>query len=524
MNIARCSAFMTRAALAGAATALLVAPAALAQTDGPVANTTNGQVHGIVNDEGVLVFRGIPYAADTSGENRFLPPQEREPWDGVVDATRFGAKCPQGGNGELFDPTAPRIVSEDCLFTNVWTSSLSGRRPVFVYFHGGAWRSLSGNTVDGSSFVELADAVVVSNNNRLNVFGHLSLDNSFGPEYAHSGNNGMLDLHMALQWVHDNIANFGGDPNNITILGASGGGAKTLHAMSMPLFDGMFQQAIVIGGHDLWKRNSLDSARERSAAILEKLDIEPGDIEALKKMPMDALLAAHDEVLQAFGPDPSAGPIPWTHYDLLLPVIDGETLPEYPIDAIANGASADVDLMLGTSRMEHWFTGNNAFFGGGQRSQPWGWLTRDQLVASLTPHLGNATSEIIASYEEIMRGASPSSLQHRITRDRFWHLPHLQLAEAKAAGGGKPAYLWFLDADIVSSTNATGYGETAFTDAVAGQFTTAWTSFAEDGDPNHEGIPTWHPYTYEDPAMMVFGLETYGAAPLETLSIWKSEH
>ena len=122
-----------------------------------------------------------------------------------------------------------------------------------------------------------------------------------------------------------------------------------------------------------------------------------------------------------------------------------------------------------------------------------------------------------------MRGASPSSLLHRITRDRYWHLPHLQLAEARAAAGGNPAYLWFVDADVVSSGVATGYGDAAFTDAVAGQFTTAWTSFAEDGDPNHKGIPTWHPYTSEDPAMMVFGLETYGPPPLKTLSIWKNE-
>ena len=119
-----------------------------------------------MNEKGVLVFRGIPYAADTGGENRFLPPREREPWDGVLNAAEFGAKCPQTGNGEFFDPAAPRIVSEDCLFTNVWTSGLSGRRPVFVNFHGGAWRSGSGNMADGSSFAELADAVVVSTNNR----------------------------------------------------------------------------------------------------------------------------------------------------------------------------------------------------------------------------------------------------------------------------------------------------------------------------------------------------------------------
>ena len=128
--------------------------------------------------------------------------------------------------------------------------------------------------------------------------------------------------------------------------------------------------------------------------------------------------------------------------------------------------------------------------GDGERSRRWGWLTRDQLIASRTPHPGDATSEIVAAYEEIMRGASPSSLQHRIARDRFWHLPHLQVGETKAA---------------------------------AGQFTTAWTSFADDGDPNHEGMPTWQPQTSGDPAVMVFGLGTYGTEPLETLSIWKKE-
>ena len=514
---------MLRAACAGAATALLFASAAVAQTDGPIANTTKGQVQGIVTDEGVLAFRGIPYAADTGGENRFLPPQEREPWDGVLDASDFGAICAQLGSGS-FGPSATRAnVGEDCLFTNVWTSSLSGSRPVFVFFHGGAWGSGSGNADDGTIFVDRTDVVVVSTNNRLNVFGHLALDDSFGPEYAHSGNNGMFDLHKALQWVRDNIANFGGDPDNITILGASGGGAKTLHAMTMPMFDGMFQRAIIIGGHDLWKRNTLKSARERSAPILEELGIAPGDIETLQNVPMEDLLAAHGKVAQALDPDPSAGPIPWTNYDLLLPAIDGETLPEYPIDAIANGASADVDLMLGTSRMEHWFVGD-------QRSQPWGWLTRDQLIEALTPYLADEASAIVSAYERTMPGASPSSLLHRITRDRYWHLSHLQIADAKAEAGGTPAYLWYVEADVVSSYLATGisalaasFGSTAFTDPAAGQFTTAWASFGEDGDPNHPGMLTWRPHTSDAPSMMVFGLETYGTEPLKTLSIWENE-
>ena len=490
----------------------LMAAAVPAHSDEPVAETTKGRVQGFVNEKGVLAFKGIPYGADTGGENRFLPPKERESWTDILKANAYGPKCAQTGNGD-FDPLAPRFVSEDCLTVNVWTSRLSGKRPVFVYFHGGAWDSGGSEFDDGTSFVDLGDAVVVSTNHRLNVFGYLSLNDSFGPKYTHSGNVGMLDLHMALKWVKDNISNFGGDPSNITVLGASGGGAKTLHAMTMPVFEGMFQHAIVIGGHDLWKRNTLASARERSEAILEILDIEPGDIQALQRMPMDAVLAAHEEVKQTYGPDPSAGPIPWTHYDLLLPVIDGVTLPEYPIDAIEKGASKDVDLMLGTSRMEHWFAVD-------ERAQPWGWMTRDQLIRTLTPYIGTSTNAIVSSYEEVMPGASPSSLLHRITRDRYWHRPHLQLAEAKAAAGGKPAYLWFVNEDHISPTYLPGYGESAFTDAAAGQFTRAWMSFAEDGDPNYDGIQNWQPLTADNPRMMIFGLESYSTAPLETLNIW----
>ena len=498
--------------LTGVLVTLLLATAAAAQTNKIIAETTKGRVQGVENEKGVLAFKGIPYGADTGGENRFLPPKERPPWTNTLDATAFGPKCPQTGNGD-FDPLAPRVVSEDCLLVNVWTSRLSGQRPVFVYFHGGAWDSGAGDFDDGTSFVDRGDVVVVSTNHRLNVFGYLSLNDLYGSAYAHSGNVGMLDLHMALKWVKDNISSFGGDPENITILGASGGGAKTLHAMTMPVFDGMFRHAIVIGGHDLWKRNTLESARERSDAILEELDIEPGDIDALQKMPMDALLAAHEEVKQTYGPDPKAGPIPWTHYDLLLPVIDGVTLPKFPIDAIANGASQDVDLMLGTSRMEHWFTVD-------ERAQPWGWMTRDQLIKTLTPYTGQRTNNIVSAYEEVMPGASPSSLLHRITRDRYWHRPHLQLAEAKAAAGGKPAYLWFVNEDHISPTYLPGYGESAFTDAAAGQFTRAWMSFAEDGDPNYDGLSNWQPLTSDNPAMMIFGLETYSTVPLETLNIW----
>jgi para-nitrobenzyl esterase len=416
------------------------------------------------------------------------------------------------------DPSVPDRKSEDCLSANIWTSNLSGSRPVMVYFHGGAWMGGSSEQTNGSAAVKRTEVVIVSVNNRLNVFGYLCLDESFGPEYAHSGNVGMFDLHIALRWVRDNIARFGGDPDNITILGASGGGAKTLHAMVMPMFaeHHLFQHAIVVGGHDLWKCNSLTSARERSAAVLNELGIKRGDIKALKAVPMTELLAAHDRVAHRTPADPTAGGRPWYNYDLLLPVIDGESLPEFPIDAIANGASRDIDLMLGTSKLEHWVP---------QIALPdWGWLTRGQVVDALRPFLADRTEDIVRAYEKAMPGASPSSIIRQINTDRDWHLPHLQLTEAKAKGGGRPAYLWYVDAEVITSGIVANGRADAFSGSATGQFTTAYASFAKSGDPNHSGIPTWHPYTPASPAMMVFGLQTYEVnGSIETLKIWENK-
>jgi para-nitrobenzyl esterase len=479
------------AGVAGTAAALLLASAADAQSARPVVETVYGKVQGVVDKEGVLVFKGI------------------------LDASQFGPACPQRGNPRM-DPSVPNTQSEDCLSANVWTSSLSGRRPVMVYFHGGAWLGGSSEQTNGTAAVKRTDVVIVSVNNRLNVFGHLSLDESFGPEYAQSASVGMFDLHMALHWVRDNIAQFGGDPDNITILGASGGGAKTLYALAMPIFsqDHLIQHANIIGGHDLWRRNSLAANRARSAEVLKEAGIKPGDIAALRAISADDLLAAHNRVASRTGSDPAAGPLPWTKYDLLMPAIDGTSLPEFPIDALAHGASKNVDVMVGNAKTDHWVP---------QVLPDWGWLTRAQIIEKMKPLLGDRTEAVISTYEKAMPGASPSSIIRQINQDRDWTLPNLWIAEAKAKGGGKPAYLYFVDAEMITAAVlGNGRAEPLNGDAT-GQFTTAYAAFAKTGDPNHPGILTWRPYRIGAPAWMVFGEQTHlvkEAVP--TLKIWKN--
>ena len=220
----------------GAAASELIRTPALSgviPTDSPVASTKWGKVRGYL-DNGINVFKGIRYGADTA-KRRFMPPSPPDPWSEVRDALEYGSSAPQTSRQN-------DKPNEDCLFLNVWTPALrdGGKRPVMFYIHGGAYNNGSGSSplYDGVRLCRRGDVVVVTVNHRLNAFGYLYLARFGGAEFADSGNVGQLDLVLALQWVRDNIAEFGGDPNKVMVFGQSGGGAKIATLMATPLAKG----------------------------------------------------------------------------------------------------------------------------------------------------------------------------------------------------------------------------------------------------------------------------------------------
>src|SRR5580698_4844935 len=315
---------------------------------GTVVETTSGKIRGAVINK-VSAFRGIPYGASTEGANRFMPPVKPKPWTGVMDTVEWGPEAPQGPHTEIPEvlATIPKqTISEDCLHLNVWTNGASrgAKRPVMVWFHGGGFTSGNGSYTmyDGGNMARKHDVVTVTVNHRLNSFGFLYLADVGGAKYANASNVGMLDVVAALQWVRDNIANFGGDPDNVTIFGQSGGAGKVSTLLAMPGAKGLFHRAIVQSGANL-KGVSTEDATKTAHELMGKLGVKTAD--ELQQVPMDQLVAA---TLATRGLR-------------LAPVVDGKTLPGGPFDPTAPAMSADIPLLIGTTEFEVNFFPNTRF-------------------------------------------------------------------------------------------------------------------------------------------------------------------
>ena len=279
--------FIQSTAIAAGSTALIGSPflSNAFHAEEPVAQTNNGKVAGY-KQSGVNIFKGIRYGADTA-LRRYQPALPPEKWNGILPAKEYGASAPQSRAKE---------ISEDCLFLNVWTPGLRDnvKRPVLFYIHGGAYSNGDGSSplYDGTNLCLNGDVVVITVNHRLNSFGYLYLGQLGGPEYAWSGNVGQLDLVMALKWVQDHAEEFGGDPNNVTVFGQSGGGAKIATLMAMPAAKGLFHKAWTMSGQQVTAEGPR-AATQRATRYLEALKLTPAEIDKLKTLPVEALLEAN---------------------------------------------------------------------------------------------------------------------------------------------------------------------------------------------------------------------------------------
>ncbi len=502
---------------ASLATPASAAPRKKTETQSTVAETSRGRVRGLVN-EGIRVFRGIPYGASTEGTNRFRAAKPPAAWTGIRDAIAYGASCPQLTRARPSYAASwanEQSQSEDCLALNIWTAALRDhhRRPVMVWIHGGGFSTGSGSSpvYDGTNLARKGDVVVVTVNHRLNVFGHLYLARLGGVDYAESGNLGVLDLVTALRWIHTNIAEFGGDPANVTIFGQSGGGAKISTLMAMAQTRGLFHRAIVQSGSHL-DGLTPEEATAHAMTFLKAVELPPNDLPRLQKLPVDQVLAALRKIMRGPGQRPN-----------FSPVVDGRFLPRAPWTPDGPAGSASVPMMIGTTKTE-----TTALLGD---SDPALFSLDDNgLRANLAAWLpAGEINRVIAGYRRAMPEASPSDLFFAITTARRVRQQAWAQAERKAAQNAGAVWLYELDwqtpvdggkwksphsldlafvfDNVTKSESMVGTGEAPR--ALAAQMSAAWIAFARAGNPNTKTLPQWDAFQVPKRATIVFDVKSH---------------
>jgi para-nitrobenzyl esterase len=485
-----------------------------------VVDTHAGRLAGQAVDDG-FVFKGIPYGEAPEGELRFRPPVMKSPWSGLRKATAFGPICVQTNEDypAWCDETP---VSEDCLVANVWTPTLEGgaKLPVMVWIHGGAFANGSAGLAiyDGAQLSQSQRVVVVSINHRLNIFGFLFLG-GIAPTYADSANLGLQDIELALLWTRGNVAHFGGDPENVTLFGESGGGAKIAALMGMPRARGLFSRVIIQSG---WLLNTLtqEEAAQRADLVCRTLDVRGKHIDRLRFLPAAMLNEAGAQLLAESGSG------------MFFPVADGSIIPANPWASKVGYPGATIPMLIGTTADEGAY-----FVPEAMHKSP---LASDhelcQAIAQLADplHLDPAESRMLL--EMYRKAQSRWVTRNRCLMDLLTSILFLGSAvhQAERHSARANVFMYRFDwtypcwgrrysphaAEIPFVFGTLNYAKAAFgvddslrkrasADPGGDRFTLArqiqrsWAAFARCGDPSHSDIPLWKGYSSESRATMI---------------------
>ncbi|MGI1678823.1 MAG: carboxylesterase/lipase family protein [Cellvibrionaceae bacterium] len=481
-----------------------------------IATTQYGKVRGYV-ENGVTVFKGVRYGADTA-TTRFQAPKAPEPWSDVKDALEYGnstRQIPTGSGGGLFTSWKPDPVpalSEDSLFLNVWTPALRDekKRPVLVWFHGGGFTSGSGSSqaYDGVRLANRGDVVVVTVNHRLNYFGYLNLAN-YGEKFKDSGAAGMLDLVASLEWVRDNIAEFGGDPDNVLIFGESGGGMKVSTLLAMDNAKGLFHKAVIQSGPGITLAKPEDSAKAASL-VVEALGLTDETVNQILTMSPEKIETAARAVAKENKISIASNP-----------TVDGNNIPRHPFLDGAPPQSADIPVLIGTTRTEM------SLLAGSRNPKLFEitWETLGDELSKLDSTIDSKAA--IETYKGENPGIGAVELYFTAATDRGFLNRSVDLAEKKSKQAGAPAYFYLLNWDTPVENgkwfsphaleigmvfdnvekSASMSGTSAEAQRIADLMSEAWLAFAKTGNPNHEGLPAWPEYNAEDHPVMVFDVE-----------------
>lgn len=475
----------------------------------PIAEVEQGQLRGYM-DDGTYAFLGVPYA---SVPERYAMPEEPESWEGIRDAQTYGTICPipaqtAVGDDEMVWPHRYWIQNENCQYLNIWTQSLDedAKKPVLVFFHGGGYTngsSIEAVAYEGKNLSEYGDAVVITLNHRLNILGFLDLSD-YGEEYKYSANLGIADLIAALDWIHDNADSFGGDGDNITIFGQSGGGGKVLSMLHSPKAEGLVKQAIVESGSLSF--NNPENNKKVTEKVLEKLDIDADSIDEIKTVPYEDLIAAGTEALAEVSEEAGSN-VRWA------PTADEDLLTTELCEW-----SSDVPMMVGSVFSEQ----TSTFRRGDGRKNEW---TEEETMSYLTERFGDGADAVAEEFAKVF--------PDRKLADAYFYAPSNRqrvnkTAQEKEAAGDANVYTFlfnyeapvnggttafhcveliyaFHNVEIPVITRATGGNEDAL--RIQDQVATAWLNFAKTGDPSQDGLE-WKPYTSDEQNVMCFDIES----------------